>query len=193
MTDSWDEYADEWDNNPDVIAYSEKAFQSLLATTDPNGARILDFGCGTGLLAARLSELAGQVVALDPSEKMIAVLQRKGLDKVIAIQGLLEDSLIATYPGLREGFDLIVASSALAFVPDFENTLARLATLLKPGGKLIQWDWLKDSEDSGPGFTEQVLSEAYRAVGLDCTLSHPFSMGTGEDSMAVVMAVGSWH
>lgn len=191
MTDSWDEYADEWDNNPDVIAYSEKAFLSLLATADPSGTRILDFGCGTGLLAARLSELAGQVIALDPSEKMIAVLRRKGLDKVIAIQGLLDDSLITTHPELREGFDLIVASSALAFVPDFENTLARLAALLKPNGKLVQWDWLKNSEGSGPGFTEQELSQAYRAVGLRCTLSHPFSMGTGEDSMAVVMAVGS--
>lgn len=191
MTDSWDEYADGWDSNPDVIAYAEKAFESLIATADPSGARILDFGCGTGLLAARLSELAELVVALDPSKKMIAVLQHKRLDKVIAIQGVLDDTMIATHPALQEGFDLIVASSALAFVPDFEDTLARLAALLKPGGKLIQWDWLKNDESVGPGFTEQELCQAYRAVGLDCTLSHPFAMGTGEDSMAVVMAVGS--
>ncbi len=30
MSDSWDDYADEWDTNIDVISYSEKAYKSLV-------------------------------------------------------------------------------------------------------------------------------------------------------------------
>lgn len=56
MRNSWDEYADGWDSNPAVIAYAYKAFHAMRNTLNPDGWRILDFGCGSGLLTERLSD-----------------------------------------------------------------------------------------------------------------------------------------
>jgi len=75
MSDSWDDYAEGWGSNADVILYSEKAYESLCEVLNPEGLTILDFGCGTGLLTEKLAQPSHRVVALDPSEKMISVLK----------------------------------------------------------------------------------------------------------------------
>ncbi|WP_197409205.1 MULTISPECIES: class I SAM-dependent methyltransferase [Microbulbifer] len=159
MTDnSWDSYAEGWDSNSDVISYSERAFRSLTETLDYKGARILDFGCGTGLLTERLSPLAGSIVALDPSRKMLAVLDAKQLGNVDTIHSSLTRELIDQNRQLQEGFDLIVASSALAFVPNCRETVGLLAGLLNRGGHLVQWDWLKEGGGEDTGFTREDIA-----------------------------------
>ena len=77
MSDSWDDYAKEWDVNIDAISYSEKAHETLANEVNIEGKNILDFGCGTGLLTERMSPLASNIVAIDASSKMIAILQSK--------------------------------------------------------------------------------------------------------------------
>ncbi|UHQ54961.1 class I SAM-dependent DNA methyltransferase [Microbulbifer sp. YPW16] len=189
---SWDDYAEGWDSNSDVVTYSERAFQSLADTIDFKGARILDFGCGTGLLTERLSAQAGSIIALDPSEKMISVLNAKQLDNVITIQSELTEELIKQNKHLQAGFDLIVASSALAFVPDYLETLRLLTQLLNENGQLVQWDWLKEAGDAGSGFSRDEIAHTFREAGLSgIRVSVPFSMDAGEGSMDVVMGVGS--
>ena len=56
MSDSWDDYAIEWDANPSVIEYSNKAFNSLCKFVNLQGLSVLDFGCGTGLLAEKVAK-----------------------------------------------------------------------------------------------------------------------------------------
>ena len=51
MSESWDDYADDWDTNQDVITYSEKAYDSLCQLISLDGLRVLDFGCGSGVVA----------------------------------------------------------------------------------------------------------------------------------------------
>lgn len=58
MSESWDDYADEWDDNGDDIRYSEEALRTLNGAYYPAGLDILDFGCGTGLLTEKLSPVA---------------------------------------------------------------------------------------------------------------------------------------
>ena len=82
MSDSWDEYAEEWDSNADVITYSQKAYDSLCETVNPEGLDVLDFGCGTGLLTEKLSPIVSKIVAIDSSEKMISILNKKQLTNV---------------------------------------------------------------------------------------------------------------
>ena len=195
MTDnSWDSYAEGWDSNSDVISYSERAFRSLTDTLNCEGARILDFGCGTGLLTERLTPLASSIVALDPSGKMLAVLEAKQLDNVTTIQASLTRELIDQNRQLQGRFDLIVASSALAFVPNYRETVRLLAELLNRGGRLVQWDWLKEDSDEDTGFTREDITAAFRDAGLsDIQVTIPFSMGTGEDRMDVVMGTGTYQ
>ena len=75
MSGSWDEYATGWDSNEAVIAYADNAYHALKNTVELEGRRIFDFGCGTGLLTERLANRASSVVGLDPSQKMILVLE----------------------------------------------------------------------------------------------------------------------
>ncbi|WP_237057543.1 class I SAM-dependent DNA methyltransferase [Microbulbifer sediminum] len=193
MTDnSWDSYAEGWDSNSDVITYSERAFRSLTETLDCKCARILDFGSGTGLLTERLSPLASSIVALDPSEKMLAVLDAKQLGNVTTIQSSLTRELVDESRQLQEGFDLIVASSALAFVPDYRDTIRLLAKLLNRNGRLVQWDWLKEDSGEDTGFTREGIAAAFRDAGLShIQVTVPFSIGTGENQMDVVMGTGT--
>jgi hypothetical protein len=55
MSEGWDECADGWDSNDDVIAFSEKAFGFLSDAVNLNGLRVLDSGYGTGLLTEKIS------------------------------------------------------------------------------------------------------------------------------------------
>ncbi|GLX79811.1 methyltransferase [Thalassotalea insulae] len=191
MSDSWDDYADGWDSNDSVISYAEKAYDALTNTLDIKDCRILDFGCGTGLLTEKMASQAKSIVALDPAKKMIAVLDNKQLNNVITIADLLSPKLIETQPVLNDKFDIIVASSALAFVPDHLETISQLKQLLKPGGYLLQWDWLKENDTAGSGFSAQEIQQAYSHAGfISCTTSVPFELHDQGNTMPVVMALG---
>ena len=190
MSEGWDEYAEGWDTNEAVISYCLKAYDSLVNKVELEGRSVLDFGCGTGLLTEKISAQANYVVAIDPSEKMISVLTGKGLENVRAIQSELTQNLIDTDESLRGGFDIIVASSALAFVPDYLETLKLLKQLLKKEGSFVQWDWLQENEISGSGFSRESIELALKQAGYSkFSTSLPFSMESSEGSAKVVMAV----
>lgn len=190
MNESWDDYAVGWDCNESVIAYSKQAYRALLNTVDIDGYRVLDFGCGTGLLTEKLASHASSVVALDPSEKMINVLNSKRLKNVSTLATELTQALINDNELLSPKFDLIVASSALAFVPDYQDALNLLKQLLKEGGYFVQWDWLREDDILGIGFTEEEISVALHRTGFsECSLSIPFSMDSAGSTMKVIMGV----
>ena len=190
MSESWDDYADGWDTNEAVVSYSKKAYQSLLNVVDLKGRKVLDFGCGTGLLTEKVSDQASLVVAIDPPEKMISVLTGKCLSNVHAIANGLTQELIGNNEELLSGFDIIVASSSLAFVPDYQKTLKLLRSLLKTGGLLIQWDWLAEDEESRAGFSRKIIENVMKQAGFSkISTSVPFSMESTDSSMKVVMGV----
>lgn len=186
-------YANAWDDDPDVIAYAERAFACLTDTIDLAGRRVFDFGCGTGLLTERLARHAALVVALDPAARMLEVLIGKALSNVTPVGGLLSPELVAREPALAQPFDLITASSVLAFVPDYAETLGRLRGLLVPGGKLVQWDWLATPDAPDFGFTEAGMDAALSAAGFaQIAITRPFSISRGDDGTCpVLMAVAS--
>ncbi|BDX07522.1 class I SAM-dependent DNA methyltransferase [Planctobacterium marinum] len=190
MSDSWDDYADGWDSNDAVIHYAIKAHEALLATMSPAGMTVLDFGCGTGLLTEKLASVASSVVALDTSSKMLSVLKQKALKNVTTFHGELTQTTLKTEPLLQQKFDLIVASSALAFVPDYVATVKLLALQLAANGTLVQWDWLKAESAEGMGFSEEQIDVAMQSAGLkDIQISVPFSLNSPQRDMPVVMAV----
>ena len=188
MNESWDDYAEGWDGNEDVISYSDKAFRTLCEVVNPEGLLILDFGCGTGLLTERMAITADRVVAVDPSEKMISVLQHKQLSNVETLIAVLSEETINTYDLFRSKYDLIVASSVCSFLPDYEGTLRLLKTLLKPNGIFVQWDWLKSGEDDDSGFNEERIESAYQRVGLEkLSITEAFSIESEAGPMKVIM------
>lgn len=173
---TWDERADGWDENAAVRAYSDGAYSSLLRLEEAgllklDGARVLDFGCGTGLLTEKLSPLAEGVVALDTSIAMIQVLKNKvatlGLTNVEPIAKPLEGAMSANPSLFETPFDLITCSSVCAFLEDYPATVLTLSQLLRPGGAFVQWDWELDPDSDEPfGLTRSQIEAALDAAGL---------------------------
>lgn len=186
----WDEYADEWDSNGSTSTYADNAYRELVKTIKLDGQRVFDFGCGTGLLAERLSPVVQEIVALDGSLKMIGQLKRKALSNVFPIASFLTRDLIANNTLLHTRFDLLTASSVCAFLPDYDETLTLLRSLLLPGGVYVQWDWLSPDESSEGGFTERRVRQALgRADFKSISISQPFVMESSPDNLTVLMAV----
>lgn len=192
MSDSWDDYADGWDSNSDVIEYSKKAFDSLSKFTSLEGLNVLDFGCGTGQLTEKIARVASSVVAIDSSSKMIEVLKNKNIHNVNSLSCEISRNSINNNPIFEAGFDLIVASSVCAFVPDYEKTLSDLKLILKEGGTFIQWDWKRSNEKDDFGFTNEIITTAYSNVGLSLVrVSEEFSLTSEKGTMQVLMGIAS--
>ncbi|MBI3726591.1 methyltransferase domain-containing protein [bacterium] len=98
-----------------------------------NGMRVLDLGCGTGELTARLLDLSpgAEVTGVDSSESMLArarALARPGLR--------FEQGRIETWEP-RSPLDLVFSHAALHWVDDHPALFARLAGFLARGGQLL--------------------------------------------------------
>ncbi len=186
----WDDFAEQWDSDVSTNIYADHAYGEIVKIVKLGGQRVFDFGCGTGLLTARLSDDAGEIVALDGSSKMIEKLNRKGLPNVFPIAGFLSESLIQNNTLLHQKFDLLIASSVCAFLPDYEATLPLLKSLLVPNGIYVQWDWLASDESSENGFTERRVQQALHDAGFDSiSISQPFAIDDPPDTLTVLMAI----
>ena len=192
----WSDQAANWDKNPAVRAYSEAAFGSLQQVLRdqplPSGARrAFDFGCGTGLLTAAIARIAGRVVALDTSSAMVDVLDGKRIANVASMCAQVDDALGG--PRLPLGpFDLVTSSSVCGFLDDYPGTIALLASLLAPGGVLVQWDWERDPNgEETMGLTREEITRALRAAGLQrVSVEVGFDVVSGEHRMAPLQGVG---
>jgi len=190
MSDSWDDYAEGWDTNEDAIICSKNAYEPLVDIVNLEGLKILDFGCGTGLLTEKMSLVANMVVALDSSEKMISILNDKNLSNVSTVPEILTANLIKNHASFHDKFNLIVASSVFGFCPGYKRTLILLKSLLVPDGILVQWDWLSPSNESDFGLTEEKIESAYKSSGLILkSVNKSFSLTSSKSTMSVLMAV----
>ena len=196
MTTNWDEHASKWDHDERVRDYADKAFSSLITHVDVRGGawqhkRLLDFGCGTGLLTEKLSPLLGDVMAVDTSPDMIDVLSNKGLANVTAICADLNDEAVRSDATWFSGFDLIVASSVCGFLPDYPATLRVLAQTLNVTGQFVQWDW-RASGDDDSGLTAQKISRAFEQAGLvNDHVGEAFTIPFDDEELTVLMGVAS--
>jgi 2-polyprenyl-6-hydroxyphenyl methylase/3-demethylubiquinone-9 3-methyltransferase len=98
------------------------------------GQKILDVGCGGGILTESLAKAGAQVIGLELAGEVIEVARAHALSsglKIEYIQTPVEDYAQAN-PGQ---FDLITCLEMLEHVPDPQMIITAIANLLKPGGK----------------------------------------------------------
>jgi 2-polyprenyl-6-hydroxyphenyl methylase / 3-demethylubiquinone-9 3-methyltransferase len=103
------------------------------ARTPLSGKRVLDMGCGAGLLAEPLARMGGTVTGVDAAPENIAIAKAHAMQS-----GLVIDYRSGEIDAVsREKFDLITCLEVVEHVADPARFVAGLAGLLVSGGLLI--------------------------------------------------------
>ena len=99
------------------------------------GLRMLDIGCGGGILSEPLARLGAEMVGADPSEDNIAAAQahagEAGVD--VDYRATTAEALAAA----KERFDVVLAMEVVEHVTDVNAFIATCAAMVKPGGLMI--------------------------------------------------------
>ena len=99
------------------------------------GLRILDIGCGGGLLSEPMARLGAEVVGADPATRNIPVAQLHAEQSGLTIDYRLTTAEELAAAG--EQFDVVLNMEVVEHVPDPQSYLTACQTLLKPGGLMI--------------------------------------------------------
>jgi 2-polyprenyl-6-hydroxyphenyl methylase / 3-demethylubiquinone-9 3-methyltransferase len=100
------------------------------------GKRVLDVGCGGGLLSEGMATRGAQVTGIDLSEKPLGVARLHLLEsgRQVDYRMISVESLAAEMPG---AFDAVTCLEMLEHVPDPASIVAACAALVRPGGQVF--------------------------------------------------------
>jgi len=97
------------------------------------GKRVLDVGCGGGILAEAMARRGAQVKGIDLSDRALKVAELHLIESRLAVEyeQIAAEDLAAREPA---GYDAVTCMEMLEHVPDPSSTVRACAALLKPGG-----------------------------------------------------------
>ncbi|WP_052423376.1 class I SAM-dependent methyltransferase [Nonomuraea candida] len=127
----------------------------LARVRDGSAPRLLDVGCGTGVVTAAALALGAEVTAVDADPAMVELVARRHPYATIRRAALPE------LPFEDERFDAIAGNFVINHVPDAPAALRELHRVLRPAGTLAL-TWWKGDEMTATG----VFTEAIAAAGV---------------------------
>jgi SAM-dependent methyltransferase len=150
----------------------------VVGLLDPQpGERILDLGCGDGVLTEMIAAAGASVVAVDAAPDMVAAAKARGLDaRVVPGQNL----------AFSQEFDAVFSNAALHWMRPQEAVLDGVRRALKPGGRFV-------AEMGGHNNTAAILT-AMRAVlarrGIEALSLSPWYFPSADAYRAKLEAAG---
>lgn len=131
---NFDPLAATWDDNPARLRLSNRIARSIEDAIELTPRmRVLDYGCGTGLISLRLGDQVGSILAVDSSRGMLAVLEekidRQATDNIRTLHMDMDTG--ANLPGT---YDLVICSMTLHHVRQPGLLLRTFFEHTRPGG-----------------------------------------------------------
>jgi 2-polyprenyl-6-hydroxyphenyl methylase/3-demethylubiquinone-9 3-methyltransferase len=102
-----------------------------------NGKRVLDIGCGGGILADAMARKGAEVLGIDLATKALRVAQLHALEaqtQGVTYREISAEKLADEQP---DTFDVVTCMEMLEHVPDPASVVRACATLVKPGGRVF--------------------------------------------------------
>jgi ubiquinone/menaquinone biosynthesis C-methylase UbiE len=141
----FDRQAWHWDADGAKVERARRVAEAIIEQAGPlDGLRVLEYGCGTGLLGFALQPHLAHITLADSSRGMLTVLREKIAAAGAANMTPLELDLTSG-PGPEASYDLVCTLMTLHHIPDLDGILDRFHGLLAPGGRLCVADL--DPED----------------------------------------------
>ncbi len=118
---------------PHRRAYDDLAWEVVCDLLGDSAGDIVDAGCGTARLAARLIDAGHRVIGVEPAAAMADAAQRRQLgDRFTLHRCGIDDAPIAARTAT-----LVMAMGSVQFTPDPHAALRRMAGWVRPGGHLV--------------------------------------------------------
>jgi len=121
------------------------------------GRRVVDIGCGGGILAESMARQGADVLGIDLAERSLKVAQLHALEAGVAslrYREIAAEALAAEQPGL---FDVVTCMEMMEHVPDPAAIVQACATLAKPGG----WVFFSTIHRQPKAFLHAILGAEY--------------------------------
>jgi SAM-dependent methyltransferase len=137
------------------------------------GDRVLDVGCGTGVLARAAADRVAdesQVTGLDLNEGMLAVARRLR-PQIDWRQG---DATKLPFP--VESYDAVISQFALMYFPDRTTAISEMMRVLRPGGALAVAVWGPYERATGYVILTEIAERGCGQTAVD-VLTAPFALG----------------
>lgn len=149
-----------------------------LELLDPKpGERILDLGCGDGVLTEKLVAAGCEVVGIDAGADMIAAARKRGLDAHVV------DGHALTF---RDEFDAVFSNAALHWMTRPAEVVAGVHRALRPGGRFV-------AEFGGHGNVAAIRTALIAVLarhGIDGAALSPWYFPTPDEYSAVLHDAG---
>jgi len=108
---------------------------ALDAARVTSGTRLLDAGCGAGLLALLASQRGAQVAALDAAPGLLAVARQR------LPGGEVREGDLEALPFADSSFDAATAVNSIFYAEDMAAAMRELARVVRPGGRVVVTAW----------------------------------------------------
>lgn len=173
MADAWS--AERYDRTARFVSDLGAPVVDLLAPQP--GERILDLGCGDGVLSLRLMEAGAEVMGVDASPDMVSAARARGVDAHVGDGRAL---------ALDGPFDAVFSNAAMHWMTDPDAVLSGIARALRPGGRLV-------AEMGGHGNVAAIRSAllaVLRARGVETTLHEIWYFPSADEQRRRLEAAG---